>query len=87
MNDPWKNINPRFRLYCLAHGYESKQEALAAYNGSGHDYMIWIGQCWRGWERENKRLCWSPKSDMDHAAFDAWLEHKITGGENHAYNA
>ncbi len=77
MTDPWKGIHPRYRLYCLAHGYASMAEARAAYGG-WHDYHAWMGSRWSEWRRLNKRSEWSPLSEADHAAFDAWLERTVT---------
>jgi hypothetical protein len=75
-----RTITPRYRLYCLAHGYASMTEAKAAFGGSMHDFIIWIGRQWREWEKQNGRPVWCPKDDADHAAFDAWLERKVQDG-------
>ena len=79
--DRMKNVHPRYRLYCLARGYKSIEEAIAKHNGSGHDYTCWISQQWRKWDAETKHKGWVHTA-ADHAAFDAWLERQVTLSES-----
>lgn len=76
-----EGINPRYYFYCVAHGKtvdEMEVYIERRWNGSMHDYIIWIGTQISDWSKER-----NPKgkqsglfSKADHIQFDAWLSKK-----------
>jgi hypothetical protein len=77
---PWKNQNPRYVAYCIAHGADSPQaqKSLDSTLHSGRwtrPYVAWIDQRTADWCEETGVIRFS-MGWADHQRFDAWLAEK-----------
>lgn len=63
---------PRWLLYCRAHGYDPA-ETSPARNAA---YIGWIGRRWREWD-ELVAHHGRGHVEADHEAFDAWLVGRV----------
>lgn len=76
VRENWKDTNPYFAAYCIAHGAATVEEGLAKQTHKGGDaemYIIWIEHRWKEWcelrdvKREARK---GPEQQRD---FEDWL--------------
>lgn len=65
MTERW---NPRYLAWCRAIGMEPGAKDRPMW-----EFMAWIQDRWREWERINGRKPHGGLDVADHEAFDAWL--------------